>query len=555
MKPILKKTSAFFIAITIIILSCSFADAAVKVPETVRVGLYYQGKATASFDINVQAGLQAGAIRDNNFTLLYEQPDSNPVTVRKDTYFLNKDGKSAEYNPTSSTIPDGDKTGPIHVQLGSELPDYNAAAMQVSGLRQWGIDAYPVFDDTWKVWTGFFTDEKTAQDFIVSSVEPVLGQGQSGIVPAAANRIVLLDANKQILLLFAGNSSVLRFRVNPNNSSQLFRLNANDKEQYRGELEVRRFTGSDMTLINVVPTEQYLYGVVPCEIGAGSHQEALKAQAVAARTYTINNIAEGKHKKWCFDVCTTTDCQVYGGYKVEDKASNKGVEETAGKKVVYNGKAAYVFYFSSSGGRTEDSNSVWSEDLPYLKGVEDKYESGKSWKYNWEYSITAVRLKEVMLQRKYDLGDILSMKVTKTAASGRATELVIQGTKTKRVYEKNGTRAVFSDLGSQWYTIATDADIYLKNLANPPVKSQLGQVNVMTAKNTKILKAKGNKAYVLGGSGQIKQIPLIPTLYKFTGKGWGHAVGMSQEGAKGMAKAGFTYDQILMHYFQGTSVE
>ncbi|MGI6669414.1 MAG: hypothetical protein ACOX4M_08615 [Acetivibrionales bacterium] len=88
-----------------------------------------------------------------------------------------------------------------------------------------------------------------------------------------------------------------------------------------------------------------------------------------------------------------------------------------------------------------------------------------------------------------------------------------------------------------------------------PARTQLGGKKVVTATGVKTIKGSNNKVSLLGADGKLEKVAIVPETYTFTGKGWGHAVGMSQEGAIGMAKAGFTYDQILMHYFQGTKVE
>ncbi|HPD00328.1 MAG TPA: SpoIID/LytB domain-containing protein, partial [Acetivibrio sp.] len=220
----------------------------------------------------------------------------------------------------------------------------------------------------------------------------------------------------------------------------------------------------------------------------------------------------------------------------------------------YNGKPASVFYFSSSGGRTEDVKNVWGSDgYPYLISVEDKYESGDSWHYNWEVSFTAQKIKQIMIDRGFNLGDILGIFITKRSEAGRATEVVVKGSKDERIYTNGSTRS-FLSLDSQWYEITTDADTLVMGVEGEPVKTQLGGKKVMTASGLKTISASGNSVSVVS-SGSIKKIPIIPTIYTIIGKGWGHSVGMSQEGAKGMAKAGFTYKEILAHYFAGTKVE
>jgi len=364
----------------------------------------------------------------------------------------------------------------------------------------------------------------------------------------SSDGIIVLSGKGDVLLEHDNRDGFIMFSPKASTKSKLIKVNGTI---YRGEIEVRRLAESDMTVINVLPLEQYLYGVVPGEIQASSHIEALKAQAVAARTYTLYNL--GKHSKLGFDLCNTTSCQVYKGYSAEHPSTNKAVDETEGERILYDGELAQVFYFSSSGGMTEDVENVWSTPLPYLRSVEDKYESGNSWNYNWETTYSAAKIKEIMLSRGYDLGDIISIKITKTAPSGRALELVIEGKKDERIYVKSGTRSVLN-LNSQWYEIFTDADVSVIGKKAEPVSVQLGGSKVATSKGIRVLNADNQSLTVIGES-RTKDVPVIPTVYTFKGKGWGHAVGMSQEGAKGMAEAGFKYDEILTHYFQGTTIE
>ncbi|MCX7920671.1 MAG: SpoIID/LytB domain-containing protein [Clostridia bacterium] len=558
MNKVFKSILSIVLSASLIVTCASLSTAAVSIPEKVRIGLYFTDSATkintavTSFNISSVKGVQLGCFKDEKFTVLYEEPSGNAVTIRKDTYYSSVSGKLTEYNPANKTIPQGDKLGPFHIQIGEAYNDLNVVNQQILDLSQKGIKAYPVFVDTWQIWTGFYIDQNAAQADITNNITKVLGNGEYKIIQPAANRIVAATAAGDVVLIFGSETGKLQIHPKADNNPYIFKINNDNKELYRGGLEVRRLTTSDMTLINVIPLEEYLYGVVPSEIESSAPVEAVKAQAVAARTYTIGNLK--KYKRLDFDLCTTVNSQVYKGYDGEAQAANKAVDETKGKVVTYNGKIAQVFYFSSSGGRTEDVKNVWGSDVPYLKSVEDKYESGKSWKYTWEYTITAAKVKEIMLSRKFDLGDILSINVTKTSEAGRATELVIKGTKDQRVYTNGNTRAVFS-LDSQWYTITTDADLFIKGMNSSATKSQLSDKKVMTAKGVTTIKTSNTKAFVIGADGNKKAIPAIPTTYKFNGKGWGHAIGMSQEGAKGYARQGWDYKKILEHYFAGTKVE
>ncbi|MDP4180238.1 MAG: SpoIID/LytB domain-containing protein [Bacillota bacterium] len=528
------------------------SNAEIPIPDKLRIGLYYETTALSNFAISAQNGLTIGSVNNNIFSPIYIENSSGQVAVRKDSYFNSNNNKLTEYKPTDKSIPAGDKLGPVHIQIGNSYQDFSSANDALTSIKTTGIAAYLAFVDSWQIWFGFYVDQSTAQTDISSILTPILPGYTFNVVSQTTNRIVVSKPTGETAFIIGSDTNILRIKPNETNSPYIFKLNNNDNLRYRGELEVRRFTGSDMTLINIVPTEQYLYGVVPAEIGSGAGPEALKAQAVAARTYLLNN--QDKHKKYDFQLCSTTNCQVYKGFSGEYSSTNKAVDDTAGKKLTYNGKLAEIFYFSSSGGMTEDAKNVWGTDIPYLKSVEDKYENTNSYHYNWETTLTSSKIKEIMLGRGYDLGDMKGITVTKTSDAGRVTELVISGTKSQRTYKLDGCRTVFG-FDSQWYVVTSDAQISIKKGDNTVTKTMLGTKKVMTAKGVKDLTVTNGSITVIGANGVKKTVAAVPTSYKFTGKGWGHAVGMSQEGAIGMAKAGFKYDQILQHYFQGTVIE
>ena len=546
----LQKKALIPVLLLILIMSAvSISKAAPQVPEKVRIGLNFDTTCLSTFTVSAEKGLQLGAQKDNAFTVLYEENTGNSVTIRKDAYYTKSGNGLTEYSPGQGGIPQGEKIGPYHVKIGGNQNDLAAVNAQINDLKQKGIAAYAVYVDGWQVWTGFYIDNKAAQDDIANNIEKKLGKGTYEVIQPAPERVVAVAPGENVAVVFGGSSGVLQ--IHPKQENNPYSLKLGNGRIYRGDLEVRRLSGSDMTLINIVPFEQYLYGVVPSEMQANSHMEALKAQAVASRSYAINTM--GKHEKHGFNLCSTTHCHVYKGLGEETPNTNKAVDDTKGKNVIYNGKTASVFYFSSSGGRTESNKYVWGFEYPYLQSVEDKYESGKSHNYNWEKTLTAAKIKEIMVQKGFDLGDIFGVKVTKRSEAGRAAELIIDGSKEDRTYVRGDCRNVFS-LDSQWYNISTDADAVIKPKDGAPEASSLGGKKVITSSGVKTLSTSSN-VNVIGKDGIKKTIPSIPTSYKFSGKGWGHAIGMSQEGAKGMANAGFTYDQILTHYFPGTKVE
>jgi len=544
-----KRIACIFISIIFLLMPFSSTRAEFSLPETIKVGLYYSdpsvhvNTAVASFKVSAKAGLSVGFFKDNSFTSIYEDNSENVLIVRKDSYFTNSNGSLVEYSPETAPIPEGEKTGPFHILLGTGYPDLAAANEQIKAFVEKGIQAYPVFTDVWQIWSGFYADLDNARQEMINAAA-ALGEGAYEVVQPASNRIAVFSSTGKPLCIFGNDTAFFRIIPAQSNDPKVLSI---DGKVYRGALEVRRLSGSDMTVINVVGLQEYLYGNVPPEIGGNSHPEALKAQALASKMYAVNNI--GKHSKTGFDVCATTNCQVYKGYSVEIKACNDVINEIAGKVITYDNQLArQIYYFSSSAGRTEDSVNVWGYPHPYLKSVEDKYELV----YSWTKTLRASDVKAKIP----DIGNVLGMSILKTSEAGRVTQLAVRGDKRSdpAVYSLERCRTIFN-LDSQMYTITTDADVYTSSKAAVPLKTQIGGKKVITSSGTKTINTSNNKVYVLGAGGKQKTVALVPETYVFSGKGWGHAVGMSQEGARSMGKAGFKYNEIITHYFLGTKIE
>lgn len=526
-----------------------------NVPEKVRIGLYSDSSAATSVTVSSETGLKLGYTDGGRFITLMEYTGTDTLTVSKDVYFIKTGALTVEYSPSDMNLPAGERYGPYHIQIGAACSDFNSANQRLMQYRQKGISAYPAYTDRWYIWYGQFTDASLAQKEISDVLRQKLGQEVCKVLPASKDNIKVLNADGSVRLICGVPGKGLTVCPSAKTGSP-YLITINGK-QFRGDVEFKRLEGSDMTVVNVLPLEHYLYGVVPREIGAGSPLEALKAQAVCARTYTVMNM--GKHGSGGFDLCSAVHCQAYSGYEWERPNSCLAVDQTIGELLTYNGKLASTFYYSSSGGVTEDVRYVWgSTNYPYLVSVEDKYETPDTLNYTWEIMYTAAKIKDYLKNwRKgtVDIGEIRGIKVTETAPSGRVTALTVYGTKGEKEFFIESARLVFS-LNSQMYTVSTDSDIWLKTKAEgETAKAQPLGLKVKSASGVKVIRDNPNSIKVKGASGTVRSINVIPSQYKFTGRGWGHAVGMSQNGAKGMANAGFKYDQILQHYFPGTKVE
>ena len=190
------------------------------------------------------------------------------------------------------------------------------------------------------------------------------------------------------------------------------------KKPYRGTFTVTS-DGTKLTLVNTVPLESYLYGVVPSEMPSSWLDEALKAQAVAARSYAVAT----RKTAGAFDVYADTRSQVYGGILAESAAASAAVDETAGQVVLYNGAVAITYFSSTSGGKTASIEDVWdSAPVPYLVSVDDPYDTISPY-HDWgPVSFTAAKVQSALKVP----GRVLDLQTTLNA-SGRVADVTAVG--------------------------------------------------------------------------------------------------------------------------------
>ena len=251
--------------------------------------------------------------------------------------------------------------------------------------------------------------------------------------------------------------------------------------------------------IIVIPLEEYVVGVVASEMPASFHEEALKAQAVAARTYVLKKINDNKS----YDVLDTTSDQVYlnnvqlkekwkNNYKKYLKKIKKVVNETKNELLVYNGEIIDAFFFSTSSGYTENSEEVFKEARPYLKSVSSPWDT-ISPLYTEKYFFTKSSFCEKLAIECNDL-DINILEVTST---GRIKKIKINN----KVFSGNTIKNKLKLRSSFFLIKLIDNEVYIET------------------------------------------------------KGYGHGVGMSQYGAEALALKGYKYDEILKYYYQNVEIK
>ena len=272
-----------------------------------------------------------------------------------------------------------------------------------------------------------------------------------------------------------------------------------DGKKYFGGVRLNKGKDS-LTAINLVPTEEYLRGVVSKEMSPSFPLEALKAQTIAARSFAMKN--RKRHDKDGFDLCAGTHCQVYIGFADYDSV-NRAVAETRGEVLLFKNKIADTNFHTDSGGMTENVVDVWGTHSPYLIAVKEILERGQPWVVKFTAKDFSSRFGE-------NFGVVKSIKLSKLTvgksaddrtSSGRVKSAQIVGTKKTVKITGNDLRRKFS-LPSTLFDMKLDGDEII-----------------------------------------------------FTGYGHGHGVGMSQVGAKSYAQNGWSCEKILEHYYRGAQLK
>lgn len=258
---------------------------------------------------------------------------------------------------------------------------------------------------------------------------------------------------------------------------------------YRGRVKLIP-SENGVTAVNYVNIDDYLYSVVGSEMPTSWPQEALRSQAIAARSYALYH--QRKASGRTFDLNSTQYSQVYKGIQGEAPSTQTAVDTTRGKVLTHGGRVIEAVFHSSSGGHTENSEHVWSKAIPYLQGVPDFDQNAPV--YSWR---TQFSLAEVGNRIGYP-GTIEAVEVLSRSPQGRAKRMTIIG-----------------DAG----TLTMTGNTFRQKLGLRSTKFDL--------------------AVSLEG-------------ISVAGNGFGHGIGMSQWGARGMAERGHDYDEILTHFYRGT---
>ncbi|MGQ9694508.1 MAG: SpoIID/LytB domain-containing protein [Thermodesulfobacteriota bacterium] len=271
-------------------------------------------------------------------------------------------------------------------------------------------------------------------------------------------------------------------------------------KKYKGKILLYPGNNRDIWIINELPLEEYLVGLVNKEISSRWPLAAVKAQVVAARTYAY--FQKEKRADNLFDVEATVNDQVYAGVNFEDEWARKAVAETEGEVILYRGKPIFAVYHACCGGTTESPEYLWTGDYPYLKSISCLY-CLDSPHFVWNYQLAMDKLKKILFAKGNGYLPINEIVTGPRNESKRITKVIIK-------------------------TDEANIEISASEFRQLLGYDQLRSTNFWVKKENRF--------------------------FSFSGIGWGHGVGLCQWGAKGMAETGTDYQTIIKYYYQNVEI-
>ncbi|MBE9060515.1 SpoIID/LytB domain-containing protein [cf. Phormidesmis sp. LEGE 11477] len=376
------------------------------------------------------------------------------------------------------------------------------------------------------------------------------------------------------------------------------------RDLFAGDMKIQPNSYGNYTLVNQVPIESYLRGVVPHEIGPSAPKNSIEAQAVLARTYALRNLRRFAIDD--YEICADTQCQVYFGLAQTSPKSDQAIAATAGQVLTYNNELVDALYSSTTGGVTARFTDVWNgEDRPYLTPVIDSLQpkwdleqrplsdeanfrafislrggfNEDGWEaFRWDrkasVEVLSETLKEYLSNRQHPIANfnqLIDLTVVERAPSGRVQKLTVE--------TDIGSFDLIKDEAVKALVPPRSLLFYVEPVMEmPKAETPSPEAGSSTTSDSTVLDAAITEASELEGvpaesepvaiaqdnSKQAntefpseepsEQMPVL-TGFRFVGGGFGHGVGMSQTGSYHLGEKGYSYQQILQFYYPGTQLQ
>lgn len=524
------------------------AQAVEEQENTIRIGLYYGDEALPAANLlnSVGEGYYMGYTDESGTFCALAMTEATEITMLKTQNMYHEGG-----NSYSETDTGGKAVGCYHVEIARDCGSFeeaqSLAAQYSGGFPAWIKGGYSAR-------VGAYTTREAAVEAAVG-----LGFSEENVIGTSSYGISIVGSRTAELIFQFDGGAERTLTVRPG-------LNAAEKPvtwfkgyKYYGDFRYERIDGGNLTVVSLIGMEDYINCVISQEMSESWPVEALKAQAVCARTYA--EVHRDKHSRYHFDLCSTTDCQAYIGMKRTSINTETAAAETAGICAWYDGELAETYYYSSNGGSTEGAKNVWGgKDLPYLQGVIDPYETAiadeiqrgyGSRKYRWTITYTKAELAQKLRDKGYQCADIVDFWVSETSPTGNVVTLTFLDSAGKS-YSFSREKWIRTWMGapSFHYTVSGGGNYYVDDTGD--FLTRFLNVFAIGAGGMTAQLDSTAMPYIITSTGQVEQLVAPSTdSFTITGAGWGHNVGMSQWGAYAMAKQGKTYQEILTFYFTG----
>jgi len=510
------------------------------------IGLYYGLNALpAAKLLNVQGedeGYYFGFYDEDRVFNILGMTDERAITITKDKpMWMTEDDEYYEVKPSSYTY----SLGPSHLQIKEKFDCLDDAEYYAELVRECGYRAFPAYvNGIYRVRVSDYPDHEAAEE-AMDKVSSDTGFEYAVVGYRESCYTVSITGTDTILFEYDNGTP---FGIKPWSELTWFK-----GYKYRGGFEYDRVNGNDITVTNMVSLHDYVKGILPYEMNNTWPIEALKAQALCAKSFAVTSM--GKHKSLGFDLCNTTDCQVYYGANKANEITDEAVDDTWGLYVTYGGEICETYYHATSGGHTEDIANVWGGNLPYMLGVEDPYLTV----FNpYEFDITLDDLTDIMRYKGYTKARVTDYYVKEYTRYGNVKSVTVEFSDGQsKTFTKDAVRTHLNNYSEEFrihsmrYTIESSATVFI---------------------NDKKLTGSASELYVIGADGLQQPLNTVSGInilsadgvgkpssesgvFHVSGTGSGHNLGLSQWGAYGMANEGWTFDEIITHYFTGVDIE